>query len=228
MAKFSDSEKLDIVFKKNFGKPSTNTALAYYSEPSLDARPRVFQSQIFQSEIPTTAPTDFGSVNEGAKGTSTSYSYLTYYNKWQLVQVTPGNNQAFKGPSDGGIANILQNAIPFNYDSAGGYAVVLKDSTGSVISDGTGEWVIDPDAGVLTFHEYADVSSYVNSTNKIPYLSFYRYSGTVGVSSSLFTESSNYIYPTTTTHTLVLGVNSLIDAFFSKLSIGPLHPFFIS
>ena len=59
------------------------------------------------------------------------------------------------------------------------------------LSDGTGEWVIDPDARILTFHEYADVSSYVNSTDKLPYLSFYRYAGETG-SSNLFTESTDF------------------------------------
>tara|TARA_Y100000590_G_scaffold470162_1_gene662452 strand:+ start:5064 stop:6311 length:1248 start_codon:yes stop_codon:yes gene_type:complete len=211
MAKFSDAEKLDIVFKKNFGKPSTDTSLAFYSEPSFDARPRVFQSQIYANDIPTTAPTDFGSVSEGASGASSANSHIKYYNKWELVQVTPGNNQAFKGPADGSVDNILQNSIPFNYDTAGGYAVELKDYEGNVISDGTGEWVIDPDAGILTFHEYADVSSYVNSTDKLPYLSFYRYAGETG-SSNLFTESSNFIYPNTTSHTVVIGASSLSDA----------------
>ena len=190
MAKFSDQEKVDILLKKNFGKVSTDTSLAYYSEPAFDARPKIFQSQIFEQEIPVTNPNDFGLVSNGSKGSSTSYNYIVYYKKWQLLQVTPGNNQSFKGPSDGLISNILQNSLPFNYDPAGGYAVVLQASNNDIIADGTGEWVIDTDAGILTFHEYNDVSSYVDSSSKLPYLSFYRYSGSIGITSGIFSNNS--------------------------------------
>lgn len=204
MADFSEEEKVSLLLKKFFGKPSTNQDIPFYSEPSIDARPGVFPSQIYADEIPSTAPADntFNSGNgkdamtDGSKSVSSSYSNITYYKKWQLQQVTNGNNQSFKGPSDGVITNILQDMIPFNYDPAGGYAVKLETSAGDQIFDGTGEWAIDPDAGILTFYHYEDVSSIVNSTDKLPYLSFFRYTGNKGFStiSSIWTDSTNEIY----------------------------------
>ena len=214
MADFSEQEKVSLLLKKFFGKPSTNQDIPFYSEPSIDARPGVFPSQIYADNIPSTAPADntFNSgsgkdaMADGSKSVSSANSSITYYKKWQLVQVTNGNNQSFKGPSDGSITNILQDMIPFNYDSAGGYAVKLETSGGDQIFDGTGEWAIDTDAGILTFYHYEDVSSIVNSTDKLPYLSFFRYSGNKGFStiSSIWTDSTDEIYYDNDSKTVVI------------------------
>ena len=206
MADFSEEEKVSLLLKKFFGKPSTNQDIPFYSEPSIDARPGVFPSQIYADNIPTTAPADNlfnegsgkDAMTDGTKSVCSTNSAITYYKKWQLVQVTNGNNQSFKGPTDEGgtIDNILKDMIPFNYDPAGGYAVKLETSAGEQIFDGTGEWAIDPDAGILTFYHYEDVSSIVNSTDKLPFLSFFRYTGNKGFStiSSIWTDSTNEIY----------------------------------
>ena len=138
-AKFSDAEKVDLLIKKFFGKPSTSLDNKFYGEPSIDSRPGVFPSQIYSDAIPTTAPADNtfnsgsgkASMSNGSKSTSSANASITYYRKWQLVQVTPGNNQSFKGPTDGGIANVLAGSIPFNYDPAGGYGVKLYRSDGT-------------------------------------------------------------------------------------------------
>ena len=216
-AKFSDAEKVDLLIKKFFGKPSTSLDNKFYGEPSIDSRPGVFPSQIYSDAIPTTAPADNtfnsgngkASMSNGSKSTSSANASITYYKKWQLVQVTPGNNQSFKGPTDdgGSITNILAGSIPFNYDPAGGYGVKLYRSDGSTeISFGTGEWVIDPDSGILTFYQYSDVSSYVNSTDKRPFLSFFRYSGNKGFTSisGLWTDSTNEIYYNNNSKTVVV------------------------
>ena len=110
MANFSEQEKVSLLLKKFFGKPSTNQTLPFYSEPSIDARPGVFQSQIYSEEIPDTAPADNtfnggsgkASMTQGTKSISSENSSIIYYKKWQLVQVTNGNDQSFKGPPDGG------------------------------------------------------------------------------------------------------------------------------
>ena len=39
MSGFSDSEKIDLLIKKFFGKPSTNTSIQFYQEAGLNARP---------------------------------------------------------------------------------------------------------------------------------------------------------------------------------------------
>ena len=220
-------EKVDIVFKKFFGKVSSDVSEPFFAEPGLDARPRVFQSQIFHDVIPESNPGDFGPALTTAGTSSPSQAYsLRYYYRWQLEQLTNGNDFAFKGPSDtdddgNTIDNILQNSVPFNYDTNGGYSVVLeyKDSNNTFkqISFGTGEWVIDPDAGALTFHDYDTVSANVNGTTKRPYLTFYRYTGSIGsnfegyFTQDLSTPADGFLHPTNSNHTLVLGTTSLID-----------------
>lgn len=229
-AALSETEKLDIVFKKNYGKVSSTTALPFYSEPAIDARPRIFQSQILRNSIPSTAPDvsdsdEFTFQNDpkqaGDYASSDSYPHITYYYRHQLVQLTGGNDQAFKGPSVGSIDNILENSIPFNYDPTGGYGVALEYSTDggstfNTIDFGTGEWVIDSDGGTLTFHEYSDVSTIVNGTTLRPYLSFFAYTGPIGLDTGLFTEAAKngettkkFVHPNTTTHTLVIGTDQL-------------------
>ena len=75
--KFSTEEKVSLLLKKNLGKPSTDTAIAFFSEPSIDARPKVFPSQIFSSTIPPVRPTTgwgttTGNVPDGLSDGDTS------------------------------------------------------------------------------------------------------------------------------------------------------------
>ena len=55
------------------------------------------------------------------------------------------------------LANPLAGSVPFNLDPAGGCGLTLYrrtgGSVGAQIFDGTGEWVVDADAGVLTFYQ---------------------------------------------------------------------------
>lgn len=189
----STKEKLDIVFKKNLGKTTTDVTLPFFSEPALDSRPRVFQNQIFRTEIPTSASDLTFNLSEESNLTSDSNDgtyidnnstipYIRKYIRVKLEIVTPGNLQSYKGPSHGSFNNILANSIPFNYDPTGGYGVTLEYKSGSsfvTIDFGTGEWIIDPDAGTITFFEYDDVSSYINSSSP-PYLTFFKYIGNTG------------------------------------------------
>lgn len=214
-AKLSDQEKLDIVFKKFFGKVSTNVELPFFSEPAIDSRPKVFLSQLFSEQVPTTAPSDYSSPSgTNQKYTSSSNPNIVKYYRYQLEQITPGNNQSFKGPTVGDVVNILSQSIPFNYDPAGSYSVTLEYNDGSgfnTIDSGTGEWVIDPDGGIITFFEYDDVQTIVSGSSP-PYLTFFRYEGDTfsgGLNTSLFTQGSGFIHPTTTSNSLVIGSNSI-------------------
>ena len=207
MSGFSDSEKIDLLIKKFFGKPSTNTSIQFYQEAGLNARPSIFQDQIYTDTIPATAPNDIKDLGSGdndddgdslggsVKGkTSSSDTMVRKYVKVQLVKITNGLNSAFKGPANGGDANILQNAVPFNFDDdTGTYNYTLYDKNDDQIPFGTGDWVIDPDSGHITFYEYDDVSSVIDENNP-PTLTYYRYVGTTGMSSGLWTDSTNEIY----------------------------------
>lgn len=200
VAKFTTEEKVSLLLKKNLGKPSTDTSIEFYSEPSIVSRPKVFTSQILSSDIPTTRPSDgwrasgssdsyaeFSSFTSLSPGDILEHSngVLQYYFKMEMVKVTNGNDMAFK--VSGG-TNFLEGSIPFNYDSTGGYAVQIFRETGGSpgdqIFDGTGEWAIDPDAGILTFYEQADVNSYVNEDSP-PYITFFKYTGETGITSVL-------------------------------------------
>jgi hypothetical protein len=68
----------------------------------------------------------------------------------------------------------LKDAIPFNFGN-GGYNFTLTDSIGAPIPFGQGDWVVDTDAGVLTF--YSTIPA-----NRPPKISFFRYVGLKGIS----------------------------------------------
>ena len=116
---------------------------------------------------------------------------LQYVHRKTLNQTTPGNNQSYKLIENN--ENLLINMIPFNYDPAGGYSATLFDSSGDQIFDGTGEFIISN--GVLTFFDYDTVSSIVSATQR-PKLSFFRYTGTIGLTgfTSLWESGTNEIY----------------------------------
>lgn len=223
--KFSTEEKVSLLLKKNLGKPSTDTAIAFFSEPSIDARPKVFPSQIFSSTIPPVRPTTgwadttAGNVPDGLSAGDTSDhsgGVLRYYHKWPLEKITDGNHMAYKAQQDGSVDNPLAGSVPFNLDSAGGYAVQLyrnsSGSPGDQIFDGTGEWVVDPDAGTLTFYHYSDVQSFV-STTQPPFLSFFAYIGSTGLAAaSPWTVVSDGIHYSDTGKTVLIGKTARADA----------------
>ena len=237
MAKFSTEEQVSFLLKKNLGKPSTDASIPFYSEPAIDARPKVFTSQIYSSDIPTTRPTSGwsssssgdvpGDLADGAISTH-SGGVLRYYHKWPLVKVTNGNDMAFKAAADTtsspNLSNPLQGSVPFNLDAAGGYGVLLyrnsSGSAGSQIFDGTGEWVIDPDAGVLTFYHQSDVSGYVDES-KPPFLSFFAYVGSTGLAAaSPWTEVSDGIHYSDSNKTVLIGRSSSSSTGTFDLEVG--------
>lgn len=218
MAKFTTDEKVSLLLKKNLGKPSTDTGIEFYVEPSIDARPRVFTSQIFSNDIPTTRPTSGWRV-EGSESSYSDFStfsslspgdvlehedgVLKYYFKLSMAKVTNGNDTSFQ--VDG--TNHLEGSIPFNFDSGGGYGVKIYryDDNTQQIFDGTGEWVVDSDAGILTFYHQEDVSSYV-SESKPPFISFFSYVGTKGLDQiSPWTQVSDGIKYNEASKTVLIG-----------------------
>lgn len=225
--KFSTEEKVSLLLKKNLGKPSTDTAIAFFSEPSIDARPKVFPSQIFSSDIPSVRPTTgwagttAGDVPAGlSDGGVSDHSggVLRYYHKWPLEKVTDGNHMSYKAAEDvsNSVDNPLAGSVPFNLDSAGGYAVQLyrydSGSPGDQIFDGTGEWVVDPDAGTLTFYHHSDVSAYV-TTAQPPFLSFFAYVGSTGLAAaSPWTVVADGIHYSDAGQTVLIGKTARTSA----------------
>ena len=200
MADFSDAEKVDYMFKKIMGKPTSDTSKAFFEEPSLPARASVFSNkQIWSQDIPAEAPRDLvlltdsdkddsGSTLAGSTtgntSTTTGNTMIKRYLKVPMVYVSgSGTPGAYK-------LDALQDTIPFNYDSQGSYAYTLYKNDGTTqINDGVGEWVIDTEAGVLTFyHSISGVSS-----GALPKISFYRYVGRKGFLKHLYNVLSSCI-----------------------------------
>jgi hypothetical protein len=91
---------------------------------------------------------------------------------WQNspLGAVPGTTNAFT-------SSLLINAIPFNYGDGTSYNYSVRDSIGGTISFGQGDWIVDTDAGLLTF--YSTVPS-----NMPPTISFYKYVGVKGFTSA--------------------------------------------
>ena len=226
-ATFTTDERVSLLLKKNFGKGSTDPELAFYSEPSVsNSRQAVFLSQIYSQEIPSTRPQtgwETGTDNTNLDSFISSMSNgdriqhsthpIEYIHKAQCSIVTTGNNITYN-VMDGGV-NLLQHSVPFGLDPAGGYAIKLYRSNGTTqIVDGEGDWVVQPEHGFVIFFQYSTVSSYVNGTTSQPLLSFFRYTGNFGLSSftSLWTDSTNEIYPTNLSKTICIGRNTTSSA----------------
>ena len=147
----------NLLFKKEQGKGSTNNAREFFEEPRDGSR-RVLPSQVWQQaeDIPATAPS---LAHEGEDGV------VKYFEDLSLTPV-PGVPNSFSSDD-------LIDAIPFNFGD-GSYNYVLKDDNDNAIPFGQGDWIVDGDAGVLTF--YGAVPA-----NMPPKISFYKYIGDKGV-----------------------------------------------
>lgn len=231
----STNDKLDFLYKKSlniaFGSPPTGTTFgSNLTDPAAETsgfnRPRVFPyTQLFQQYIPSTAPTDlikdttFGS---GANGTlsslagsttaatscgryySSAYPHIVKYIGIKLA--TAGTHSYYySSPASSTSTNLLQNAIPTNYDiGSSTYAVAVYDSTGTSITSNSASypWLFDPDVGYLTFVNNTDPS------NLPPGITFWRYEGTIGY--------GDFYTPVTMSSTLSIAGNTTISG---KLSL---------
>jgi hypothetical protein len=153
----STSQIANILFKKLQKVGSTLDARQFFEEPYLGAG-EVTTDQIWaqSSSVPTTAP---GGTDQQTTGIVQRWIDLV------LTAVT-GTTNAFYN------ANLV-DAIPFNFGD-GSYNFTLKDSTGASIPFGSGDWIVDRNAGTVTF--YGTVPS-----NMPPKISFYKYVGTKGI-----------------------------------------------
>jgi hypothetical protein len=154
-------QKASKNFKKLIGKAETTTAREFYSEP-YSGKPSVLADQIWaeSDSIPTTAPVLAADAISG----------VVQYKEDLVLTAVSGTSNAFYHAD-------LVDAIPFYYGDGTSYLYTLKDSTGATIPAGSGDWIVDPDAGVLSF--YGTVPA-----NMPPKISFYKYVGIKGVDAS--------------------------------------------
>ena len=151
-------EKSDLLFKKSLGKGYSTDSKNFFNEPT-DGRASVFFNQVlsYSKLIPYSAP---------ALSDLEELEVLRKYEDHSLTQI-PGVSNAF-------YSEALRYAVPFNYGD-GSYNYELKDNLGTPLSFGVRDWTVDPDVGVLVFHEGAP-------PNMPPKISFYKYIGPTDIS----------------------------------------------
>ena len=200
MSNFSVEEKVNYLFKKSLLKPSINNTLPYFQEPAIINRQHILNSQILRDNIPYEVPSelrnattdDNGNNIEGSTvGKTSNDGTIKKFVKLTLEVVSGSNNIAYKGPNDNDGNSLLKYAIPFNhnpYSDSRSYTYTLyKNDETTIINYGDGEWIFDVDSGIITFYDYANITS-VNSSLP-PKITFYKYSGTKGIDVSSITSS---------------------------------------
>lgn len=149
-------QKASRNFKKLLGIGETNVARDYFQEPYL-GKPSVYNENVWgeAESIPTTAPVLAPDAVSGV---------VQYKEDLALVAVGGTSNSFYSAD--------LIDAIPSGFGD-GSYVHSLKNSLGSAIPFGSGDWVVDADAGTVTF--YGTVPA-----NMPPTITFYKYVGVKG------------------------------------------------
>ena len=197
---FSEAEKLNFVLKKVLGVPNTRPGDtdSMFRELPRPSRFAVFNDQIYAQRIPdnsdasggaalltheafeweedtsfvAAAPVDDlrGDASLRARRfSSRRFPQVAHYVQLPLAPAFAGARQAFTHPLlVGQVPNTLADVYtPAVYDATGGGAISITDSP----------YIIDPDAGVLTFYDNARRSV---DAAKTPRVTFYRYEGPRG------------------------------------------------
>jgi hypothetical protein len=143
------------------------------------------------SLLPIIADDSNNIINNYYGLTSDEIPEVRLYRDIELVHI-PGSGDgtgyttydgiAFKSPID--LINELEpfkDVIPFNY-GYGNYTYRIKDVNDASIDFGVGQWIVDPEAGVLTFYDIPSINQANRVVNKDnpPKISYYRYVGRKG------------------------------------------------
>ena len=207
ISEITESNKIEILYKKSLGVPTTKPNATVAQEPSTSALPTIIPSlQIFSEKIPTTAPTtdlilDDSFSQDGNSLAKRYYSidasYIVKYENIQLTEVQ--YRQSYKGTASlkGVSTNLLSKTIPFNYDPDLTYDITVKlyndaTSTSTTIFPSSSDvmpWNYDKDAGFITF--YGSVTNKNTYLQQAPLMTFWRYEGTFGISSSSGSSSGS-------------------------------------
>ncbi len=144
----TEEQQAEVVYKKLQGKASTNADRAAYEEPLDSALILTPENFWFDAElIPSTAPAlaNDGDVYSHTLSNGVSLPILKYYIDLELLPV-PGSASAFYHPN-------LRDSIAYNYRPDGSFLYTLKDNAGHTLAFGLNNWVVDNQAGVLTFYD---------------------------------------------------------------------------
>ena len=131
---------------------------------------------------------------KGSTVNNVNYTSITKYVRIPLIQLVSGKNDAWVAPATKTseiptveVSNLLKDTIPFTFGN-GTYSVLLEKKTtiGNTyvaIPLEVHEWFLDTDVGVLTFFgsTFSSAFSPSGTYDQVPYLSFFRYEGSKGV-----------------------------------------------
>jgi len=144
-------------------------------------------------------PNPNSNVAIGTISTSQTYPIIQKI-KCTLSAVNPGVSYRFSDPASTTI-NYLSQAIPFNFDLAGGsynYNIIDSITQRPIIN----QYYVDTDAGYLYFSN-GDWTNLTNGAPIFPVITFYRYNGTSGGSVVINTNSNTPITLSTTTTNII-------------------------
>jgi len=197
MSSISNANKTEILYNKNLGAVTALPNGTIAQQPGVNASAKIIpQLQIFNQNIPSVAPSDMVrdtnfniTVNPSSSGLtaerwySASSPWIVNYRNYQLTTVQ--FQLSFNGLRNG--VNIISQTIPYNYDPNLSYAVTVRLYSGGSFQNITSDsnvmpWYYDKDAGYITFYgSPSNMSSYLTFN---PIMTFWRYEGTFGLSSS--------------------------------------------
>jgi hypothetical protein len=158
-------QKSSRLFKKSLGASESLTTKDFFEEAKL-GKTSILPSQIWSeaASIPNTAPTLTNNQIDGV---------VQFFEKLALTHIPGSTDKAYFHES-------LKNCIPFNFgDGSYNYGLYKSDDT-TQIAFGEGDWLIDTEAGVLTF--YGTLPTVVSAAAP-PHLTFYKYVGALGLPS---------------------------------------------
>lgn len=159
-------QKSSRLFKKSFGAAESLVTRDFFEEAKL-GKSAILPSQIWAEadKIPNTAPA--GMTNGQTVGV------VQRFIKLSLTHISGSGDDSYYHES-------LKNAIPFNFgDGSYNYNLYKSDGT-TVIPFGQFDWLLDTDAGVLTFY---NTSQTVATASNPPQISFFKYVGEFGIPS---------------------------------------------
>lgn len=214
----TDSHKINYIYKKILGKPTTLIHEPHLQEPNvifgnnIHSHLNIFANQTFlRDSIPYNVPTslqtsDLDNNNKniiGSKiGKSDTTNNITKFVKLPMHYI-PGSKLL---DSDNNITsfsfylNLLEDSIPYNYDSQGTYNYILYrfDTVNFIyieLNTNEANWILDNDTGILTFYNSINSNNsnlletqHITITNP-PYISFYKYIGGKGLYPLVFNKN---------------------------------------
>jgi hypothetical protein len=201
----TDTEKIELLFKKAIGVPNANPGSDALQEVPGNAGPRIIPTaQIYAETIPPVAPGHSTSAESlvsvdtsantiikgvltqtrGAKEKGSTNPHIIKYTDCKTEYIKQKRSFWFMGTdADNALSyNIFADTIPARFDAKyDSYAIQLKLDLGSGTpnkidsNDATYPWYFDTGAGVITFWD--DLP-----TTNTPIITFWRYNGIKGSS----------------------------------------------